>query len=235
MKAYIKWIIVAVALIGVIGGASIMYNKLGNMDFSYDSSSESEFQTTLDSTESVTEDMVTDKQTNNGTEAPDTQGVETKAPETEAITTEKVEEIVNNMNEANNFTVTDVDGNQVEIKSLVGKPIVMNIWATWCTWCDREMPDFDAMYQKYGNEVNFMMVNATKSDLFETVAKAKKYVSERGFTFPVYFDTTGEAMVKYATQGYPCTFFFDETGVLVDYHIGYMDGATLEEYIKKIK
>ena len=76
---------------------------------------------------------------------------------------------------------------------------------------------------------------ATKSDLFETVAKAKKYVSERGFTFPVYFDTTGEAMVKYATQGYPCTFFFDETGVLVDYHIGYMDGATLEEYIKKIK
>ena len=228
MKAYIKWIIAAAALVLVIGGASVLYNKLGNMDFTYESSSESESQTTLEDTESVTE---SDAQTEKATE----ESVTDENTSEEIYSTEKVEEIVNNMDPRNNFTVTDVDGNKVELSSLVGKPIVMNIWATWCTWCIHEMPDFDKMYQKYGNEVNFVMVNATKSDMFETVAKAKKYVADNGFTFPVYFDTTGEAMMKYATQGYPCSFFFDETGVLVDYHIGYMDGATLEEYIKQIK
>ena len=216
MKEYVKWIIAAVALVLVIGGASLLYNKLGNLNISSDfadssssdeSSSESEQQTTLENTENTENIDVTDQNT----------------------------EIVNNMEPSLNFVALDADGNKIEFKSLVGKPIVLNIWATWCTWCTYEMPDFNEMYQQYGDQVNFVMVNATRSDMFETVAKAKKYVSDNGFTFPVYFDTEGQAMSIYATQGYPCSFFFDETGVLVDCHIGYMDGATLESYINKIK
>ena len=52
---------------------------------------------------------------------------------------------------APDFTVYDADGNQVKLHDFIGKPIVLNFWASWCGPCQMEMPDFHEKYLELGD------------------------------------------------------------------------------------
>ncbi len=84
---------------------------------------------------------------------------------------------------APDFTVYDVNGNEVSLSDYKGKPVVLNFWATWCYYCKEEMPDFNKAYKEYP-DVQFLMVNATDG-VQETKEKAMQYVKDEGFDFPV--------------------------------------------------
>ena len=115
---------------------------------------------------------------------------------------------------APDFTVYDLDGNAVQFSELVGKPIVLNFWASWCGPCKSEMPDFQAVYEEYKDEIEFVMVNLTDgSD--ETVEKASAYIEKQGYTFPVYYDTELQAAYTYGVNSVPRTYFIDKEGNLV--------------------
>lgn len=133
---------------------------------------------------------------------------------------------------APDFTVLDSEGNEVQLSDYVGKPIVLNFWATWCYYCKEEMPDFDRAYEKYP-DVQFLMVNATDG-IQETMASAKEYVEQEGFQFDVFFDTNFDAVNAYQVSGFPATFFIDENGNLVTYGRGMLDFETLEKGIQMI-
>lgn len=134
---------------------------------------------------------------------------------------------------AKNFTVTDKDGNTVELDDKKGKPIVVNFWASWCPPCRSEMPNFQSVYATHGKDVEFMMVNLTDGHN-ETVEKAKKYIADNGFTFPVYFDTLNNASRTYMIGSIPLTLFIDEYGQLVKSHVGALTKDDLHRYIHLI-
>ena len=81
-----------------------------------------------------------------------------------------------NLVEAYDFTVYDSEMNAVKLSDKFGKPIVVNFWASWCGPCKSELPAFDAMYKKYGDEVVFMMINLTDG-YNETVNGVKEFVT----------------------------------------------------------
>src|SRR5688500_5184638 len=43
----------------------------------------------------------------------------------------------------------DTDGVAYTSKSLAGKVIVVNFWATWCKPCLKEIPDLSKIYERY--------------------------------------------------------------------------------------
>ncbi len=131
---------------------------------------------------------------------------------------------------APDFTVEDTDGNPVKLSDLVGKPVVLNFWASWCPPCKSEMPDFDEVFSEYGDKVQFMMVNLTDGSR-ETVDTARKYVEDHGFSFPVYFDTESEAAIVYGIMAVPATFFIDAEGRPVARASGAIDKETLKKGI----
>ena len=131
------------------------------------------------------------------------------------------------------FTVLDENGNEVKLSDFAGKPIVVNFWATWCTYCVREMPDFQAAYEKYP-DVQFVMVNVTDG-YYETIDSAKQFVKEKGFTFPIFFDTESSAVTAYGITAYPQSLFIDANGNLVAQARGMIDLATLEQGISMIR
>jgi thiol-disulfide isomerase/thioredoxin len=132
------------------------------------------------------------------------------------------------------FTILDMDGNEVKLSDFFGKPIVLNFWASWCPPCKAELPDFEEACKRYEGKVTFLMVNLTDGKR-ETVEVAKEYVASQGYTFPVYFDTLQEGAQKYGTDyGIPMTFFFDEMGNSVAYAQGAINAATLEQGIGMI-
>lgn len=134
---------------------------------------------------------------------------------------------------APDFTVVDMDGNQRKLSDFFGKPIILNFWASWCGPCKMEMPDFDEAYQEYGNDIHFLMVNCTTSSR-ETMGNAKAFIADSGYTFPVYFDTTGEASTIYGAYSIPLSFFIDADGYLAAYAQGAIDAEVLQTGIGMI-
>lgn len=149
-----------------------------------------------------------------------TQPAQTEAAEATETAVEPTPEMI----------VYDLEGNPFKLSDVQGKPVILNFWATWCGYCKMEMSDFEEKYQAYGDEIHFAMVNVTDG-VQETVEKASGYVSEQGFTFPVYYDTDGMAAMRYNLSGLPVTYLLDAEGEIVAWQQGMLTADTLQKGI----
>lgn len=134
---------------------------------------------------------------------------------------------------APDMTVYDRDGKEVHLSDHIGKPIVLNFWASWCGPCQMEMPDFNEKYQELGEEVQFLMINVTDGSR-ETVEKASAFIEEQGYGFPVFYDTEFDAANTYGASSLPTTFFIDAQGKVTAQAKGAIDGETLQRGIDMI-
>lgn len=128
-----------------------------------------------------------------------------------------------------NMQFNNLEQQQISLKQFVGKPTVVNLWASWCPPCHREMPVL-AQAQNDFKQVNFVMLNQG-----ESVEKVQAYLSKNQFSFHnVLFDTQGELAKEMKMFGLPSTLFFNAQGQLVDRHMGELSPAMLQQYLKKI-
>lgn len=140
----------------------------------------------------------------------------------------------NEKQKAPDFTMFDKDGKSVKLSDMIGKPVVLNFWASWCPPCKGEMPEFDKIYKEFGQVVQFMMVDLTDGQR-ETKEKGADYVKSQGFSFPVYFDTEQEGAYAYEIQSIPTTLFINKDGNIVTVARGAIDEVTLRKGIEAIR
>lgn len=123
----------------------------------------------------------------------------------------------------NNFTLNDLDGNEVTLSKLLEKgPVMISFWATWCSPCKEEMKKMQPVYEKFKDQgFTYLAVN---QDNQKTVSKVKAFINANKYTFPVVLDPEKQVFQDYNGQGIPYSLLIDKNKKIVATHIGYITG-----------
>jgi peroxiredoxin len=108
------------------------------------------------------------------------------------------------------FTLTDLEGKSWTLSELRGKVVVVNFWATWCPPCRKEMPDLEALYDRFKSEGLAVLAISD-----EDAAKVRPFIAEHQVTYPVLLDPGRKVNDLFQVEGIPKTFVYDRSGKLV--------------------
>ena len=118
------------------------------------------------------------------------------------------------------------DDGEVRLSSYLGRPLVVNFWATWCPPCVAEMPDFENVASDLRDEVAFVGVNAQDNH-----EQAQRFVAELGITYDLVRDPTASYFREVRGFGWPTTLPVDETGIIRYRHTGPLHEEQLRELL----
>jgi peroxiredoxin len=108
------------------------------------------------------------------------------------------------------FTLTDLQGKAWHLQDMRGKVVLVNFWATWCPPCRKEMPDLDALYNKFKDQ-GFVVLAISD----EEAAKVTPYIAEHKISYPVMLDPGRKVNDAFIVEGIPKSFVYDRTGKMV--------------------
>lgn len=117
---------------------------------------------------------------------------------------------------APDFTLPNLDGEEVSLSDFRGHPVLLNFWASWCGPCRVEMPHLNQVAQEWGKQgLVVLTINAGDSP-----AKAREFMEDNKLTFPALLDIDGGVSMVYGVYSIPVTFFIDEEGFAIAKRIG---------------
>ncbi len=131
---------------------------------------------------------------------------------------------------APDFTLANLEGENISLSDFNGQPVLINLWATWCGPCRIEMPTIQSRFEEYRDEG--FIVLAVNFDEQRTDVQA--FRDEFGLTFQMILDPGAEVQKLYRTRSYPSSFFVDRNGVIQVQHIGVMTEGNLDGNLAQI-
>lgn len=118
-------------------------------------------------------------------------------------------------------TFTTLAGDNIDLKSLRGKTVLINFWATDCPGCIKEMPMLAEMYTQYKDKQFELIAVAMPYDQHEQVVN---YSKTQALPFPVTHDTDGRIVKAFGNVNLtPTAFLFDAEGKRLQKVIGDLD------------
>jgi cytochrome c biogenesis protein CcmG, thiol:disulfide interchange protein DsbE len=127
---------------------------------------------------------------------------------------------------APDLVVQSLDGGQVRLSDLRGRPVVLNFWASWCVPCRQEEGALKAAAERWRGSVGFLGVNVQDSP-----QAARAYQAEVRYPYPVGQAVPG-VPAAYAVKAPPETFFIDGRGVVVARFLGPLDAGLIARYLQ---
>ena len=125
--------------------------------------------------------------------------------------------------DAPDFTVTTLAGEEVSLDSLAGQAVIVNFWNSWCIPCRQEEPALREFYERHRDEADFALVGIVRDD---TERAARRAVDERGIEWPMGLDPGGRAALDFGTRGQPETYAITPDGLVAGTQFG---PATVED------
>ncbi len=114
-----------------------------------------------------------------------------------------------------NFTTQSLSGGKINLSQYRGHPVIVDFWATWCSPCRRQIPELNALYNKY-NKSRGLVVLGISCDMIQGrgLQSVEPFVEEFQIDYPIAL--ADQALLeRLGVDAIPTTFFVDKDGKIV--------------------
>jgi cytochrome c biogenesis protein CcmG, thiol:disulfide interchange protein DsbE len=133
--------------------------------------------------------------------------------------------------QAPSFSLESFEGELVDYEDdLLGRPILLNFWASWCPPCRAEMPELVEIAQLYEKEMIFIGINVATQD---SLTQSKEFIEKYNVHYTNLIDRNGEVARQYQVPPIPATLVIDKNGKVVFRKIGGMTKAEMIMAVEK--
>ena len=124
------------------------------------------------------------------------------------------------------FELPALGGEEVSSSSYLGKPVVLNFWATWCGPCVKEIPTLKAIHRDSPAHVVTIAIDAQGESI------VRPFVEKHGIEYPVLIGDT-ELFRRFNGRGVPYTLILDASLKVVTVHHGYVSLRSIERELRR--
>jgi peroxiredoxin len=131
---------------------------------------------------------------------------------------------------APDFTLP-VEKDDVSLRDLRGKVVLVDFWASWCLPCRESFPWMSSMLEKYGDKgLVIVAINLDKKR-----ESANAFLEKYPAPFTVAFDPSGKTAEAFRVGAMPTSFIVNRTGEIVYEHAGFRpaEAQKVEQEIKE--
>ena len=116
------------------------------------------------------------------------------------------------------FTLKDMDGRDVHLASLKGRPLIINFWATWCGPCKEEIPALIELAERYKDK----QLTILGISIDDKPAELKKFAAEYKMNYPVLVGLGHDDLLEAygADLAVPISWFVRPCGIVTEKHPG---------------
>lgn len=117
----------------------------------------------------------------------------------------------------------------LDLKSLRGRPVVLDFWATWCGPCQAEAPIVNTIALRYKDKgLAVVGVNTSDAD-----GLAEPFVKKKGLAFPIVYDENNTIAKQYGVSNLPTLIVVSKTGKIVAIRQGVTSDSALDEIVRR--
>ncbi len=132
------------------------------------------------------------------------------------------------------FTLSDQHGISHTLSEYEGKVVFLNFWATGCPPCQKEIPQIIDLYEENTNDNVVILTVVNPNGFLESdVDFILSYIEDKGISFPVLFDDTGEIFDSYGISSIPTTFMITDQSKVFGFVNGAIDRSIMDNIIKQ--
>lgn len=151
------------------------------------------------------------------------------AKEVDELSLPGMRKATTNQSEAADFTLKDLDGKEISLKSLRGKIVLLDFWASWCAPCREELSKVEKLHRELKDK-GLVVLGINVGESAET---AREFVKKQGLTFTTLLDPYKEVTNRYRAMAIPLTVVIDRDGKISSYNIGLQSESGLRDTLRK--
>lgn len=134
------------------------------------------------------------------------------------------------------FKVTTLAGQELSLKDLRGKVVIVDYWGTWCPPCRMEIPHFVTLGERYKDQLVIVGMTWERGQKGpEVIKQVQAFLAKLGASYPAALIHAQEDLAKVPDlEAFPTTLFLDRQGRVRAREVGYRDLEALEKLVKAL-
>ncbi|MDD4980735.1 MAG: TlpA disulfide reductase family protein [Candidatus Omnitrophica bacterium] len=111
---------------------------------------------------------------------------------------------------APDFMLLDLEGKEISLAALKGKPIILFFWTTWCPYCRGELKELnDKQAEISRNDTQVLAIN-----IEEPAEKVGRFMNNRLVFYKVLLDKEASVANSYSVIGVPTYVYINKAGYI---------------------
>jgi tetratricopeptide (TPR) repeat protein len=108
------------------------------------------------------------------------------------------------------FEVLTLQGQQISLRQLAGRVVVMDFWATWCPPCRASVPELKDLTKRYPiNKLVLISISADQDD-----RPWRDFIGKKGMDWAQYRDADHRVLDSFGIHAFPTYLVIDGDGII---------------------